>query len=140
MVQIFGVKDSQATWAAERFFKERRAEMQIVDLKKKAMAAGEIQRFTGRFGWAGPIDNEGNAYIDGGLKYLKLSDSELLGRIEREPKLPRLPLVRAGNRLSVGHEEEGWRAKLAAAGGRCRDAGVVDCTWLYSNVWSRQCF
>ncbi len=116
VVQIFGVKDSQAARAAERFFKERRAEMQVVDLKKKPMSGGEIKRFIERYGWAGLIDTEGKAYIDGGLRYLKLSDSEMLGRIEREPKLLRLPLVRAGNRLSVGRDEEAWKAMLEGSG------------------------
>ena len=37
VVQIFGVKNSQATRAAERFFKERRATIQFVDLKQKPM-------------------------------------------------------------------------------------------------------
>jgi arsenate reductase len=95
-VQIFGVKNSQATRAAERFFKERRAVIQLVDLKKKAIAAGEIKRFVERFGWNGLLDTEGKAYIDGGLKYLKLSEVELMQRIEREPSLLRLPLVRGG--------------------------------------------
>ena len=49
-VQIFGVKNSPATRAAERFFKERRATIQIVDLKQKPMAAGEIRGFIDRFG------------------------------------------------------------------------------------------
>jgi arsenate reductase (glutaredoxin) len=43
---------------------------------------------------------------------MKLSDSEWLGRIEQEPKLLRLPLVRSGNRLSVGQDEESWKAML----------------------------
>jgi len=84
-VQIFGVKNSPATRAAQRFFKERRAAIHMVDLKKKAIAAGEIKRFVERFGWAGLLDTEGKPYIEGGLKYLKLSESELMGRIEREP-------------------------------------------------------
>ncbi len=96
-VQIFGLKDSQATRAAERFFKERRVTIQMVDLKQKPMAPAEIRRFTDRFGLAGLLDTEGKAYIDAGLKYLKTSDAELLAKIERQPKLLRLPLVRAGN-------------------------------------------
>ena len=115
MVQIFGVKKSQASRAAERFFKERRVAIQQVDLKKKPMAPGEIKRFIDRFGLRGLLDTEGKAYIDAGLQYLKLSDSELLSRIEREPQLLRLPLVRAANQLSVGHDEESWKAMLAAA-------------------------
>ncbi len=113
-VQIFGVKNSQATRAAERFFKERRVTIQMVDLKKKPMSPGEIQRFVARFGLQSLLDTEGTAYIDAGLKYLKMSDAELLLRIEQEPKLLILPLVRAANKLSKGHDEESWKAMLSA--------------------------
>jgi len=113
-VQIFGVKNSSATRAAERFFKERRTTIQMVDLKKKAIAAGEIKRFVERLGWSGLLDTEGKAYIEGGLKFLKLSESELMQRIEREPGLLRLPLVRGGKLVSIGQDEESWKAMLAA--------------------------
>jgi len=112
-VQIFGLKNSQATRAAERFFKERRVAIQVVDLKQKPIAPGEIKRFIERFGWTGVLDSEGKAYVDAGLKYLRLTDSELLGRIEREPRLLRLPLVRAAKLLSIGHDEDAWNAMLA---------------------------
>ena len=112
-VQIFGIKNSQATRAAERFFKERRAAIQLVDLKQKPMAPGEIKRFIERFGLRGLLETEGSVYENAGLKYLKLSDSELLLRIEQEPKLLRLPLVRGADRLSVGHDEEAWKSMLA---------------------------
>jgi arsenate reductase (glutaredoxin) len=114
-VQIFGVKNSQASRAAERFFKERRVTIHLVDLRQRPMAPGEIKRFIGRFGLAGLIDAEGKSYTAGGLKYMKLSDSELLGRIERDPQLLRLPLVRASssNKLSIGHDEDSWKAMLA---------------------------
>jgi arsenate reductase-like glutaredoxin family protein len=114
-VQIFGVKNSQETRAAERFFKERGVTIHFVDLKQKPMAAGEIKRFIDRFGLTGLLDNESKTYADGGLKYLKLSDAELLVRIEREPKLLRLPLVRAANRISIGRDEDSWKAMLAPA-------------------------
>jgi arsenate reductase-like glutaredoxin family protein len=111
-IQIFGMKNSPATRAAERFFKERRVATQFVDLTKKPMAPGEIKRFVDRFGLTQLVDTEGPAYVAGGLKYLKMSDGELLQRIERDPKLLRLPLVRAANRLSFGHDEVGWKAML----------------------------
>ncbi len=76
------------------------------------MSPGEIKRFVVRFGLTSLLDTEGKDYVDGGLKYLKLSDSELLGKIEREPKLLRLPLIRCANRLSVGHDENAWKAML----------------------------
>lgn len=113
-VQIFGVKNSAATRAAERFFKERRLPIQLVDLKQKPMAPGEIKRFVDKFGLPALLDQEGKAFVDAGLKYLRVSDTELLAKIERTPLLLRLPLVRAANKLSVGHDEEAWKAMAAA--------------------------
>jgi arsenate reductase-like glutaredoxin family protein len=107
-VQIFGVRNSQETRAAERFFKERRAQIHLVDLAQKPMSPGEIRRFVERFGLLGLVETEGKAYMDAGLKYLKISDTELLGKIERQPKLLKLPLVRSGNRLSIGRDEKAW--------------------------------
>jgi arsenate reductase (glutaredoxin) len=112
-VQIFGVKNSQATRAAERFFKERRIDIHYVDLKKKPMSPGEIKRFSDKFGLTALLDTEGKAYVDAGMKYLKVSGSELLTKIENEPGLLRLPLVRSGNKLTMGHDEEGWKGMLA---------------------------
>ena len=112
-IQIFGVKNSQATRAAERFFKERRVDFQMVDLKKKPIAPGEIRRFVERFTWAGLLDTEGKLYADGGLKYLRLSEVDYMQRIERDPLLLRLPLVRAGKLISIGQDEASWKAMLA---------------------------
>jgi arsenate reductase-like glutaredoxin family protein len=111
-VQIFGIKNSQATRAAERFFKERRMPIHIVDLRIKPMAPGEIRRFIERFGLTSLLDTESKAYDHAGLKYLKVTESELLAKIEHEPKLLRLPLVRAGNRFSVGKDETAWKTML----------------------------
>jgi arsenate reductase len=114
-VQIFGLKNSPSTRAAERFFKERRVTIHMVDLKQKPMAPGEIKRFIERFGLMGLLDSDGKAYLDAGLKYYKFSDAELLARIERDPKLLRLPLARGGKLLSIGHDEDAWRAMVAVA-------------------------
>ncbi|HVO97053.1 MAG TPA: ArsC/Spx/MgsR family protein [Bryobacteraceae bacterium] len=111
-IQIFGVKGSQDTRAAERFFKERRATIQLVDLDKKPMSPGEIKRFIERFGLKGLLDPDGKAYIDAGLKYLRVPDSELLAKVERDPKLLRLPLVRCAHLVSIGRDEDAWKQML----------------------------
>lgn len=114
-VQIFGTKNSQATRAVDRFFKERGVPIHFVDLKQRPMAPAEIQRFVSRFGWSGLLDSEGKAYSDAGLKYLKVSESDLLGRIECDSNLLRLPLVRCGNLLGVGRDEAAWKHMLTGA-------------------------
>ena len=114
VVQIFGLKNSQATRAAERFFKERRMTFQFVDLKRKAMAPAEIGRFVARFGIGALLDSEGKAFVDAGLKYLRVGETEMLGKIERDPALLRLPLVRADKMLSIGRDEDAWKAMVGA--------------------------
>jgi arsenate reductase-like glutaredoxin family protein len=108
-VQIFGVKGSAASRAAERFFKERRIPVQYVDLAKKPMAPGEIRRFIDKFQLSGLLDTEGKSYEKAGLKYLRVTDAELMAKIERDPGLLRLPLVRGEKRLCAGADEAGWK-------------------------------
>jgi arsenate reductase len=111
-VQIFGIKNSNATRAAERFFKERQIAIHWVDLKQKPMSPGEIKRFIDRFGLPALIDTESKSYVEAGLKYMRMSDAEFLQKIERDPKLLRLPLIRSAKLLSVGHDEETWKRML----------------------------
>jgi arsenate reductase-like glutaredoxin family protein len=111
-VQIFGVKNSQDARAAERFFKERRVQIHFVDLAQKPMSPAEIKRFVDRFGLSALVDQEGKTYAEAGLKYLKISDSELLQKIEQHPKLLKLPLIRCGNRVCVGRDEKSWATLL----------------------------
>jgi arsenate reductase len=114
-VQIFGTKNSSATRAAERFFKERRVQVHFVDLKQKPMSPGEIKRFLEKFGgFEKLLDKDSKEYAEAGLSYLRLTDAGLMERIEKEPRLLRLPLVRGNNRLAVGQDEEGWKAMLPA--------------------------
>ena len=114
LVQIFGVKSSSATRAAERFFKERRIALQVIDLNAKPMSPGEIKRFIDKFTLANLLDTAGKPYEDAGLKYIRHSDLVMLQKIEAEPKLLKLPLVRGGNKLAAGSDEATWK-EIAAA-------------------------
>ena|ERR1041385_1205736 len=111
-VQIFGVKGSQSTRAAERFFKERRVPIQFVDLSERPMAPAERKRFVDRFGIGELVDRDSKSYESAGLKYMKVSDAQLFEKIDRDPKLLRLPLVRFANRLSIGQNEPAWKEML----------------------------
>ena len=108
MIQIFGTRSSQPTRAAERFFKERRVPVHLVDLHKKPMSPGEIKRFIDRFTLAALVDRE-----NPDIKYLRLTDADLVAKIEQDPKLLHLPLVRSTKILSIGHDEASWKSMLA---------------------------
>jgi arsenate reductase-like glutaredoxin family protein len=77
------------------------------------MAPTELRRFSERFGATSLLDTSGRAYRDAGLAYLSLDDDAAFEKLLRDQRLIRLPLVRAGARLSVGLSEGEWRAWLS---------------------------
>jgi arsenate reductase len=115
-VQIFGLEKDQATRAAIRFFKERRMTIHLVDIRRKPIAAGELRRFVERLGAAALADETARAWIESGLGYLKMTETELAERLLADPRLLRLPLVRFGNSVSAGRAETTWKAWLIAVG------------------------
>ena len=118
-IQVFGLDKDQATRAAQRFFKERRVEISFVDLRKRAIAPGELRRFVERLGARALLDETSRAYRDGGLAYLRMDDGEIVERLLADPSLLRLPLVRNGNEVTTGRAEPTWTAWVkSSAGGR----------------------
>ncbi len=112
-IQVFGMDDSNPTRAALRFFRERRIVVHYVDLRKKPIAAGELQRFIDRLGAAALLDTEGRAYREAGLAYLSPDAAGTTARLLGDVRLLRLPLVRYGDAVTAGKDEATWRAWLA---------------------------
>ncbi len=110
--QIFGIQKSQDTRAAERFFKERKVKIHLVDLLERPIAAGELKRFLDKFGWDNVLDRAGKTFQSAGLEYLKLSEEGWLARVQDDPRLLRLPLVRVGKVLAIGRDETIWKTML----------------------------
>lgn len=114
--QIFGLGDDPPTRAAIRFFKERRVELHLVDLRRKPIARGELRRFVERFGAAALVDTKSRSYRDGGLAYLRMEDAEIVDRLLADARLLRLPLVRFGDELGVGRDETTWKSWFIPSG------------------------
>jgi arsenate reductase (glutaredoxin) len=112
-VQIFGSPDSQATRAALRFFKERRLDVHLVDVRRKPLAPAELRRFVERLGARALVDEEAKLWRDS-LAYLQMDDFELAERLLTDQRLLRLPLIRIGNGVAAGRDEAAWKALLAA--------------------------
>jgi len=115
LIQVFGREDSSETRAALRFFKERRLAVQLVDLRRKPMAAGELRRFVERLGSGALADTSGRAWTDAGLGYLRMTPDELAARLLADQRLLRLPLVRVGNGFAAGRDEAAWRLLLTGS-------------------------
>ncbi len=90
----------------------------FVDLKKRPPAPGELKRFAQRLGARALLDEESKAYRQANLGYLSMGDAEVFDRVIADPRLLRLPLVRFGNELTIGVDEEtwrGWQGRVQAA-------------------------
>lgn len=109
-VQIFGTRSCQSTRKAERFFKERRVPIHFVDLKQKAASKGELRRFVQKFGTGALIDRDSRRFLSLGLPAAHHSDDRWLEIMAEEPGILVTPLVRNGNRLTAGLDEDAWRS------------------------------
>ena len=109
-VQIFGFNDDQDTRKARRFFSERRIPVHFVDLDERAASKGELRRFQEKFGAVTLIDRESRRFRDLGLHVRGDSPERMLDRALTEPRLLKTPLVRDGNRLTIGHAPDEWAA------------------------------
>ena len=113
-VQVFGTPDSQATRAAQRFFRERRMEVHFVDLSRKPMAPAELRRFIDKLGARSVADETSKVWRNAGLGFLRMDDAELAERLLNDQRLLRLPLVRIGAGVAAGRDEAAWKSLLAS--------------------------
>lgn len=112
-VQIFGVKNNAAVRKAERFFKERRIKIHFMDFKQRSPSKGELRRFFQKFGEEKLIDRDSKRFHALGLRTAYYGDDRWLEIACDEPLILRQPLVRSGNRLSVGAAEAQWKEWVA---------------------------
>ena len=114
-IHVFGTGDSPATRATLRFFRERRIVVHSSDLRKRPIAAGELQRFVQKLGARALMDVEGRAFAEQGLAHMRLDDAGIVARLLADVRLLRLPLVRHGNEMTVGLDEATWTAWVRAS-------------------------
>jgi arsenate reductase-like glutaredoxin family protein len=110
-VQIFGTKKCQDTRKAERWFKERAIKVQAIDLAQKGMSPGELKSVAALVGgMEALIDREGKRYVDKGLKYAAPTGPRIEQILIDDPLLLRTPIVRNGQRATLGFQPDVWEA------------------------------
>lgn len=112
-VQIFGTRKDPDTRKALRFFSERRIKAHFVNLKERPASKGELRRFAQKFGTVALVDRSSRRFRDRGLQHATYSDESWLAKLEEEPLMLRTPLVRSGNRFSIGLAEAEWKEWLS---------------------------
>jgi len=113
IVQLYGTKKCPETRKAERWFKERRVTLHVIDLAQKGMAPGELRNVAARVGGIEAlIDREGKRYVDKGLKYAAPTGPRVEQALVDDPLLLRTPIARCEGRATVGYAPEVWTTWL----------------------------
>lgn len=113
-VQIFGLKKSAETRAAQRFFAERRVRTHFVDLAERAASPGELRRFVQKFGAEALLDRSAKRFAELGLGAARYGDEKWTLKLAEEPRLLKLPLVRWQQKLTVGAADDTWKEWVAS--------------------------
>jgi len=109
IVQIFGHKKCADTRKAERWFKERRQKIQLVDLREKGLSPGELKSVAAHVGgMEALIDREGALYAQKGLRHAAPTLARIEAVLLEEPLLLRTPIVRRGAAATLGYCPEVW--------------------------------
>jgi arsenate reductase len=106
MIQIFGTPKCKTTRAAQRFFAERRIQVQFVDVREKGLSAGELSSVARAVGGLHALYD---ASKDSTVRYAVPSETQLTKLLLEDPKLLRTPIVREGPRAAVGAAEAFWK-------------------------------
>ena len=107
-IQIYAGKKNFDVQKAERYFKERRIAFTSVDLKKHKMGARELQLFVKAAGSARALlDPEAKGEKADYARHLTL-ENIIFDLILENPVLMKSPIVRNGNKVTLGFCPEVW--------------------------------
>ena len=108
-IQIYCGKRNFDVQKTERFFKERRISVQIMDLKKHPLGEREIRIMLDGIGMENLLDRDDKKVKEHPACYYDRA-SLLIPAIRENPWLLRTPIVRNGNKVTSGYQPEVWES------------------------------
>ena len=109
MIQIFGTKKSSDSRKAERYFKERGIKTQLVDMKEKGLSKGEFQSVLRAVGGLEQMIDE-NCKDKDLLALIKyIAEEDRAEKVLENQAVLKLPIVRNGQKATVGYQPEVWK-------------------------------
>ena len=106
-IQLYISKKNFDVQKAERFFKERRIKVQVMDLKKHKLGERELQVMAKGVGLASLLDKDDKKVIEHPASYCNV-DSALREYITDCPWLLKSPIVRNGSKCTIGYQPDVW--------------------------------
>ena len=107
-VQIYVSRRNPDTQKAERFFKERRVPYQLVELGKHKLGRRELELFARAAGARALVDRAGKKALERPVAHLS-TDSLILDALLDDPAALVSPIVRNGEKVTVGVDEAAWK-------------------------------
>lgn len=111
-IQIYISKKNFDVQKAQRFFKERRIQVQEMDLKKHKLGEREIRVMIDVVGTQQLIDRDDKKVREHPACYYD-RDSLLIPAIAEAPWLLKAPVVRNGSKVTVGYQPEVWETWIS---------------------------
>ncbi|MDO4483161.1 MAG: ArsC/Spx/MgsR family protein [Clostridia bacterium] len=112
-IQMYVSKKNFDVQKAERFFKERRITVQVMDLKKHKLGERELQVMASACdGLMNLIDRDDKKVKSHPACYYN-QDKLLLEAIPEAPFLLKAPIVRNGRKVTVGYCPDEWEKWIA---------------------------
>ena len=108
MIQIYYVKRNFDVQKAERFFKERRIQVQFVDMGKKGPSKKEVQLFIQKLGNPGAFAVDSELYKGHLIRFTSDMDT-IIEKVTLEPQLLKTPIVRNGQQITAGFCPDVWK-------------------------------
>lgn len=106
-IQIYVSKKNFDTQKADRFFRERRIQVQLLDLKKHKIGEREIRIMLQAVGMEELLDRTDKKVREHPACYYD-RESLLIPAVQECPWLLRSPIVRNGNQVTVGYKPDIW--------------------------------
>ena len=107
-IQIYCLKKNFDTQKAERFFKERRIPYQLLDLKKHKLGQRELALFARRLGAENLVDRKNPDALSHAVTHTD-DAAYILECLLEHPGFLRTPIVRNGEKVALGADEDTWR-------------------------------
>ncbi|HIT68403.1 MAG TPA: ArsC family transcriptional regulator [Candidatus Aphodomonas merdavium] len=111
MIQIYFCKKNFQVQKAERFFKERRVPVQLVDLGRARLGRRELEAVKARVGLDALVDREGAAWKECPARFAA-GEEAVFNALLEDPRRLVLPIVRNGKEATVGYRPEEWERWL----------------------------
>ena len=106
-IQLYISKQNFDVQKAERYFKERRIKVQVMDLKKHKLGERELQVFARGIGMEALLDKEDKKVASHPASYNSI-ESHLMNYFIENPWLLRAPIVRNGSKVTIGYQPDVW--------------------------------